>query len=232
MRQLIVAIALCLLSSAAAAQFRCPPKTTLSPTACGTPYREVKTPEGECEVWWSPIPASASAPNGAWNIERRCCLNRYCRRADVDVMKLARQVASHASGVLVGMNEVMEQLKGVPTDPVEVYQFALLKWLACEDARTNVALMVTPAASAPTPAADWCGPRPTPPVSSTTERWTANGGTLYLTQDGRIRSVSVRTVPAGTVCVHTGLRVVVGARIHMPIVGGSTTEVTWCERRQ
>jgi hypothetical protein len=145
-------------SSAPTGPWRCAPKTALSPTACGTPYRYVLEAEGECEVWWS-----MDSPT-SWNIERRCCLHKYCGANAIDPGAIVRRIASHASGVLVAINEEARRMSVKPANAQESYDYALLRWKACEDARINVALMILPAASAPTLPAAWCGPAPTPPA--------------------------------------------------------------------
>jgi hypothetical protein len=148
-------------ASAPSPSFRCAPKTLIPPNACGTPYRHVVEPQGQCEVWWSPEPT----PTGpAWNIDRRCCLTRYCGLPDIDAGAIVRRIATHASGVLVGMNEEASRLGIKPANEQERYEYALLRWKACEDARINVAIMVEPAASAPIVPDGWCGAAPMPPA--------------------------------------------------------------------
>ena len=177
--------------------YRCAPKTSLSPTACGTPYRDVRTEFGQCEVWWS-----QDAP-ATWNIERRCCLTKYCGTTG-DPIAAAKAIANHASGVVAGINEALIRWGVMPATPLEAYQWAKLKWDACEDARTNVALMVQPAASAPVPPADWCGPQPVPaapPAPSTTTYAVTGTQAFPLNADGSRSFVPIAAKPMlGSTC--------------------------------
>lgn len=226
-------------ASAPAPGFRCAPKTLITPNACGTPFRHVVEPQGQCEVWWSP---QQGANGWTWNIDRRCCLTKYCGLPDVDAGAVVRRIATHASGVLQGMREEAARLSIKPANPQEAYKFALLHWKACEDARVNVALMVEPAASAPAPPAAWCGAAPTPPAPPP---WVATYAVkpnlaaadqtrpvLALAADGTLGTKVLARAQPGTDCdTRLPIRQSVGTDLYATPLGRPAGEVALCAKK-
>jgi hypothetical protein len=146
-------------ASAPAPSFRCMPKEL---GGTGSAFRWVLTAQGECEVWWcqTPAPAGASAPAGTtwWNIDRRCALHAYVAANALDPMHIVRSVSAHASGALTGANEAAASMSVKPANAAESYDYALLRYSACQEA-------VKPPAMVPNQvvAPDFCGPAPVPP---------------------------------------------------------------------
>lgn len=221
MRKLLLLSFLALVCSATQAQFRCAPKTLLTPNAPGTIKVTGKDSTGKWTYFWCP-----SGTAGQYLLQVHAVLNKYSNTV-ADPMALAWSIVD-APDLLAAVNSAVA---GLAVQPVagsqEDYEHRVLLRAACLAAARPPAEMLPAVKVSPAlcPAAP-VQPGPSPDVWRTP----AAGNTLYVAAGGRLASkVSGRSAPPNALC-NCAAPIAVGTSTYCPLAAGAATEVTLCKK--
>ena len=226
MKRLLIILVLLWPVLAGAAAFDCTPLTQATLHGTGTRAVLGSLPAGRWSYWWCPVgtPYADGKPS-AWRLQTFAVLHKYESLGPGAWLDLAWQVMNQPDP-LATINASVQAGQIIPTDPQEVYDFAMLKRAACLDAATPPYI----ADVLPLPA-NFCGAAPTPPGPTVTV-WQvpASGSTLYTTANGaRTGLVAGRRAPPNATCDCT-TQIPVGTSTYCPLVSAPASEVALCKK--